>query len=206
LWTIGIDYNEFLAGQELTVLDGAWFVVPTDVQAAAAVGNKVLLMQLTTDGTATGVLNLQGRDGEGGTWRSHDLTFSTKDAHVFGCTDATAANYSADATYNDGTCEGEATQGLTGISADSKWSIFPNPVFESTFSVKFDSELVLGEQNMVVEASDLSGKVVFTQEYTQGDVVGGNRILVKHSLAAGTYNLSAKHADFSSAQTFVVTR
>ena len=62
-----MDYNNFLAGQELTVTDGAWFVVPTDVQAAAAVGNKVLLMQLTTDGTATGVLNLQGRDGEGGT-------------------------------------------------------------------------------------------------------------------------------------------
>ena len=62
------------------------------------------------------------------------------------------------------------------------------------------------EENIVVEASDLSGKVVFTQEYTQGDVVGGNRILVKHNLAAGTYNLSAKHVDFSSAQTFVVTR
>jgi len=206
LWTIGIDYNNFLAGQELTVTDGAWFVVPTDVQAAAAAGNKVLLMQLTTDGTATGVLNLQGRDGQGGTWRAHDLTFTSKDAKVFGCTDATAANYNADATYNDGTCEGAATEGLTGIAADTKWNIFPNPVFESTFSVKFDKDIVLGEENIVVEASDLSGKVVFTQEYTQGDVVGGNRILVKHNLAAGTYNLSAKHVDFSSAQTFVVTR
>ena len=85
LWTIGIDYNEFLAGQELTVTDGAWFVVPTDVQAAAATGNKVLLMQLTTDGTATGVLNLQGRDGEG-EQRLHDLTFNTENAQVFGCT------------------------------------------------------------------------------------------------------------------------
>ena len=190
----------------MTVTDGAWFVVPTDVQAAAEVGNKVLLMQLTTDGTATGVLNLQGRDGEGGTWRAHDLTFTTKNAQVFGCTDASAANYSSAATYNDGSCEGEATTGLTGIAADTKWSIFPNPVFESTFSVKFDQSLVLGEENMIIEATDLSGKVVMTQEYTQGDVVGGNRILVKHSLAAGTYTLAAKHVDFSSAQTFVVTR
>ena len=206
LWTIGIDYNNFLSGQELTVTDGAWFVVPTDIQAAADAGNKVLLMQLTTDGTASGVLNLQGRDGQGGTWRLHDLTFNSKDAKVFGCTDVTAANYNADATYNDGSCEGMASEGLTGISADTKWSIFPNPVFESTFSVKFDQDIVLGEENIVVEASDLSGKVVFSQEFTQGDVIGGNRILVKHNLAAGTYNLAAMHVDFSSAQTFVVTR
>ena len=199
LWTIGIDYNNFLAGQELTVTDGAWFVVPTDVQAAAAAGNKVLLMQLTTDGTATGVLNLQGRDGQGGTWRSHDLTFTSKDAKVFGCTDASAANYNADATYNDGTCEGAATEGLTGIAADTKWNIFPNPVFESTFSVKFDKDIVLGEENIVVEASDLSGKVVFTQEYTQGDVVGGNRILVKHNpLLARTTCLPSTWTFFSS--------
>ena len=196
----------FLAGEELTVTDGAWFVVPTDVQAAAASGNKVLLMQLTTDGTATGVLNLQGRDGQGGTWRSHDLTFTSEDAKTFGCTDATAANYNADANYNDGSCEGQAAQGLAGIAADTKWSIFPNPVFESTFSVKFDKDLVLGKENVVIEATDLSGKVVMAQEYAQGDVVGGNRILVKHNLAAGTYTLSAKHADFSSAQTFVVSR
>jgi len=205
-WTIGIDYNNFLNGEELTVTDGAWFVVPTDINAAAEVGNKVLLMQLTTDGTATGVINLQGRDGQGGHWRAHDLTFTTDNAHVFGCTDASAANYNANATYNDGTCEGEASTGLAGISADTKWSIFPNPVVEGTFSVKFDQELVFGEENMVIEATDLSGKVVMSQEVTQGDVVGGNRILVKHSLAAGTYTLSAKHADFSSAQNFVVAR
>jgi hypothetical protein len=95
---------------------------------------------------------------------------------------------------------------LTGITNDTEWSIFPNPVFESTFSVKFDQELILGEENMVIEATDLNGKVVLSHEFTQGDVVGGNRILVKHNLAAGTYNLAAMHADFSSAQTFVVTR
>ena len=93
LWTIGIDYNDFLAGQELTVTDelGLLFL-PT--QAAAATGNKVLLMQLTTDGTATGVLNLQGRDGEGGA-APNDLTFNTENAQVFGCTDASAANFNA---------------------------------------------------------------------------------------------------------------
>jgi hypothetical protein len=206
LWTIGVDYADFLSGNELTVTDGAWFVVPTDVQAAAAVGNKVLLMQLTTDGTASGILNLQGRDAEGNTWRAHDLTFNSEDAQVFGCTDANAANFSTDATYNDGSCEGEATNGLTGISADTKWNIFPNPVFESTFSIQFDSELVLGDDNIIVEATDMNGKIVLTSEYSQENVIGGNRLVIKHELAAGTYTLSAKHIDFSSAQNFVVTR
>ncbi|MDG2363420.1 MAG: hypothetical protein P8L80_04890 [Flavobacteriales bacterium] len=206
LWTIGIDYTNFLAGNELTVTDGAWFVVPTDVQAAAEVGNKVLLMQLTTDGTATGVLNLQGRDGEGGTWRAHDLTFSTTDAQVFGCTNVDAANYSSDATYNDGSCEGAATDGLTGIANDSKFNVFPNPVFESSFSMQFDTELVLGDQNIIIEATDLTGKIVLTSEYSQQDVVGGNRLVIKHSLAAGTYTLTAVHKDFSQATNFVVTR
>lgn len=206
LWTIGVDYNNFLAGNELTVTDGAWFVVPTDVQAAAAVGNKVLLMQLTTDGTASGIINLQGRDGEGNTWRAHDLTFTSDDAQVFGCTDANASNYNTEATYNDGSCEGQSTTGLTGIAADTKWNIFPNPVFESTFSIQFDSELVLGDENIVVEATDLNGKVVLSSEYSQQNVIGGNRLVIKHELAAGTYTLSARHRDFSSAQNFVVTR
>ena len=206
LWTIGVDYNNFLAGNELTVTDGAWFVVPTDVQAAAAVGNKVLLMQLTTDGTASGIINLQGRDGEGNTWRAHDLTFTSDDAQVFGCTDANASNYNTEATYNDGSCEGQATTGLTGIAADTKWNIFPNPVFETTFSIQFDSELVLGDENIIVEATDLNGKVVLSSEYSQQNVIGGNRLVIKHELAAGTYTLSARHRDFSSAQNFVVTR
>ncbi len=88
LWTVGVDYNNFLGGSELTVTDGAWFVVPTDVQAATEAGNRVLLMQLTTDGTATGILNLQGWDADGAAWRAYDLTFSSTDAQVFGCTDA----------------------------------------------------------------------------------------------------------------------
>jgi hypothetical protein len=206
LWTIGVDYADFLTGNELNVTDGAWFVVPTDVQAAAAVGNKVLLMQLTTDGTASGIINLQGKDANGDIWRAYDLTFSSNDAEVFGCTNANAANYNGEATYNDGSCEGEAINGTVGVANDTKWNIFPNPVFESTFSVQFDSELVLGNDNMIVEATDLNGKVVLSQQYAQENVVGGNRLVIKHSLAAGTYTLTAKHRDFSSAQNFVVTR
>jgi hypothetical protein len=210
LWTVGIDYNNFLTGSELTVTDGAWFVVPTDVQAAAEAGNRVLLMQLTTDGTATGILNLQGWDADGTAWRATDLTFTSEDAEVFGCTDASAANFNSDATYNDGSCEAASNNGpaagFTNVDATVEWSVFPNPVFESNFSVKFDRELKLGGENMVLEVTDMSGKVVMSQEVAQDNIVGGNRIVVKHSLAAGNYTVAVKHINFSDAQNIVVSR
>ncbi len=209
LWTVGIDYNQFLSGNELTVTDGAWFVVPTDVQAAAESGNRVLLMQLTTDGTATGVINLQGWDAEGAAWRAHDLTFTSENAQVFGCTDASAANYNVEATYNDGSCTGQnngPAAGFTNVDATTSWSIFPNPVFESTFSLKFDRELNLGGENLVLEVTDMSGKIAMAQEIAQENIVGGNRIVVKHDLAAGNYMVSVKHTNFTDAQNIVVTR
>ena len=198
-----------MGGSELTVTDGAWFVVPTDVQAAAEAGNRVLLMQLTTDGTATGILNLQGWDAEGAAWRAYDLTFTSTDAQVFGCTDANAANYNADATYNDGSCFGQNngdSHGLSNIDNTTEWNIFPNPVFESTFSVKFDRELNLGGENIILEVTDMSGKAVISQEVAQENIVGGNRIVVKHDLAAGNYTVSVVHANFTDAQNIVVAK
>jgi hypothetical protein len=210
LWTVGIDYNNFLSGSELTVTDGAWFVVPTDVQAVAEAGNRVLLMQLTTDGTATGILNLQGWDAEGNAWRATDLTFSSTDAEVFGCTDAAASNFNAEATYNDGSCAEIANNGpsvgLSNVDATIEWSVFPNPVFESNFSLKFDRELQLGGENMVIDITDMAGKIVMSQEIAQDNIVGGNRIVVKHSLAAGNYTVAVKHVNFSDAQNIVVSR
>ena len=207
LWTVGVDYNSFLSGSELTVTDGAWFVVPTDVQAATAAGDRVLLMQLTTDGTATGILNLQGWDAEGAAWRAYDLTFSSTDAQVFGCTNANAANYNTDASYDDGSCFGEnngPSHGLSNIDNTTEWNIFPNPVFESTFSVKFDREFNLGCENIVLEVTDMAGKSIISQEVAQENIIGGNRIVVKHDLAAGNYTVAVKHANFSDAQNIVV--
>ena len=211
--TPGLDFSSFLSGNELTILDGAWFVIPSDVNAQSDAGNKVLLMQLTTDGVASGVINVQYHNGvskaTGGfeTFTTeYDLTFSTENAEIFGCTDSNAANYSTEATYDDGSCEGESTDGITGIAADTKWSIFPNPISDPTFSVKFDTELVLGDDNIIVEATDMNGKIVLTKEYSQENVIGGNRLVIAHELAAGTYTLSAKHRDYSSAQNFVVIR
>ena len=77
LWQIDIDWTQFLAGGSITATDGAWFVAPDDENAFPKKENKVLLMQLTTTGTITGVINLQGRNSYGETWRVHDLTFTS---------------------------------------------------------------------------------------------------------------------------------
>ena len=56
------DYREaFEKGESLEVVDGAWFVVPTELQALPDKINRVLIMQLTTKGTITGLINLHGR-------------------------------------------------------------------------------------------------------------------------------------------------
>ena len=53
---------------------------------------------------------------------------------------------------------------------------------------------------------DMAGKVVLSNEITSGDVVGGNRVIVKHSLAAGNYTLSVAHKDFSAGQNIIINK
>ena len=209
LWNIGIDFAAFNEGGALEVVDGAWFVVPTDVRAVADARNLVLLMQITTDGTATGTLNMQGWTPEGETWRDYDVTFNTTDAEVFGCTNPDASNYANVATYDNGTCEFATDNGpmadLFSLE-DSNWNVFPNPVFEGHFSIQFNSEVNLGAENIIVEVLDMAGKTALSQEVNSGSIIGGNRIMVKHDLAAGAYTLSVTHKDFSAAQNLIVKK
>ena len=171
--------------------------------------NLVLLMQITTDGTATGTLNMQGWTPEGETWRDYDVTFNTTDAEVFGCTNPDASNYANTATYDNGSCEFATDNGpmadLFSLE-DSNWNVFPNPVFEGHFSIQFNQEVNLGAENIIVEVLDMSGKTALSQEVNSGSIIGGNRIMVKHDLAAGAYTLSVTHKDFSAAQNLIVKK
>jgi hypothetical protein len=69
--------SEFESGWNLSFYDAAWFVLPDDVNAFPKEGNKVLIMQITTDGVFSGILNFQGKDHLGETWRSYGLEFSS---------------------------------------------------------------------------------------------------------------------------------
>ena len=51
----------FDQGNDLATSDGAWFVTPDKRQAAAGPSKRILLMQLTSQGEISGLINLHGR-------------------------------------------------------------------------------------------------------------------------------------------------
>jgi hypothetical protein len=213
LWDIGIEFDSFDDGGQLSVEDGAWFLIPTDVRCLPDANGKILLAQLTTTGTATGTLNFQGWDGEGEVWQARGLTFSTDNAEVFGCTDMDANNYNIAATYNDGSCQYDNTAPSVGVTGNGISSIkdegvmvFPNPVIEGQFNLQFAQVLDLREDNLIIEIFDQAGKRVMAQEITNEAVVGGNRVVISHSLAAGQYTVNVSAGDFSDVKQVIVGR
>lgn len=56
-----MDFTSFDQGGDLATNDGAWFVTPDKRQAMAPPSKRILLMQLTTAGEVTGLINLHGR-------------------------------------------------------------------------------------------------------------------------------------------------
>jgi hypothetical protein len=56
-----VDFAAFESGQTFETNNGAWFVTPDQPQGRAPKDKRILLMQLTSVGTITGVINLHGR-------------------------------------------------------------------------------------------------------------------------------------------------
>jgi len=215
LWDVGIDFETFNNGGELAIEDGAWFLVPTDAYCLPTSSNLILIAQLTTEGVASGSVNVQGWTADKQAWQERNMTFVTTNAHTFGCMDETATNYNADATYNNGSCEFDdvteeddqapAQSGVTPDKGDVTWQVFPNPIWEGQFNIQF-SDVVEGKGNMIVDIIDNSGKLVHAQEVNDGDVIGGNKIIVTKDLAAGIYNVNVRRGNQSSTQQIVVQR
>ena len=213
LWAIGVEYDAFLQGGSLTIDDGAWFVVPTDVRAMPDSKNLILLMQLTTDGTATGALNFQGWDADGGVWQARQVTFSTDNAQVFGCTDQGALNFNNEAEFDNGTCEyaeessnDTPMNSLTAATDEAVITVFPNPVFEGQFNLQFSERLDLSKDNMIVDIFSMNGQKVLSQEISNGAVIGGNRVIVNHELATGTYTVNITIGEYNEAVQVIVQR
>ena len=73
-----IDPTEFEGGGTLETEDGAWYCIPLKPQTVSGPDKKVLIMQLTTKGKVTGVMNLLGKINADGnpSWREDQVTFT----------------------------------------------------------------------------------------------------------------------------------
>lgn len=98
-------------GSEFFSTSGGWLEL--DSATGPTLSNKILLLQLTTDGALTFNLNLQVRGPQNSIFQyvasnpqnnaiqSDALVFPRP---VYGCTDPTACNYNTEATIENGTC------------------------------------------------------------------------------------------------------
>jgi hypothetical protein len=207
LWNIGIDFDAFSNGGAITSNNGAWFLIPTDERTTSNNG-LVLLMQFTTTGEAHGTLNMQGWEADHSVWQARNLTFSTNNAQVFGCTMTDATNYNATATFNDGSClfneNGTALTVGELVAEKAPVQIFPNPVMDGQINFQFNTAIDLTKEPLIVQVYDQSGKTVMAHRITNSMVVNGNRAILDHSLAAGVYTVSITTSTFSDAMNIVV--
>ena len=110
--SVGMDpfFPAFEAGNALdvnTFLGGSLYLIPGASEQAVPVDGKVLLAQITTDGTTDMLVNLQIRNeaDESIEVGGLPLTFPMLDTPGLGCTDESATNYDSTASLDDGTCE-----------------------------------------------------------------------------------------------------
>ena len=110
--SVGMDafFPSFEAGGALNVntfLGGSLYLIPGSSDQAVPVEGKVLVAQITTDGTTDMLVNLQIRDeaDESVEITGLPLTFPMAETPGLGCTDASASNYDPAATLDDGTCD-----------------------------------------------------------------------------------------------------
>lgn len=91
-----------------TTIGGAWLGLPDHANTEAGSDLKILLAQITTDGSICGIFNLQvtpnyvNNDSPAITQVGFD--FGTGDCGTPGCTDDAALNYDPNAGFNNGLC------------------------------------------------------------------------------------------------------
>jgi hypothetical protein len=92
-----------------TAVGGAWYAVPTptSVNLVAGADLKILLAQVTTNGTICGVFQVQAfpqYSGPNSPYQVQTIEFGTANCGTPGCTNPAALNYDATAGYDDGRC------------------------------------------------------------------------------------------------------
>jgi hypothetical protein len=189
MWDLGVDFASFDQGGAIAANNGGWFLIPTDAKCAPDAQGLVLIGQFTSTGEISGVLNLQGKTGEGETWRQHGLTFNTRNSEVFGCTDSKASNFNPTATFNDGSCMGgsciPASEAL--VPSTSAWDVFPNPLLSNLINIQLHSLEV--KPGASLDIIDAKGSLVASFVVGKNATQNGNRITIDQSLQSGTYQI-----------------
>jgi hypothetical protein len=204
MWDLGVDFATFDQGGAITANNGGWFLIPTDAKCAPDAQGLVLIGQFTSTGEINGVLNLQGRTGDGTTWRQNGLTFNTRNSEVFGCTDSKASNFNPNATFNDGSCIGgsciPASEAL--VTSANAWDVFPNPLRNNLINIQLHSlEVKPGASLDIVDAK---GSLVASFVVGKNATQNGNRITIDQSLQSGTYQIVLSQHGQRESKTIVV--
>ncbi|MFN5294702.1 MAG: T9SS type A sorting domain-containing protein [Flavobacteriales bacterium] len=204
LWDLGVDFSSFDQGGTIAANNGGWFLVPTDEKCAPDAQGLVLIGQFTSTGEINGVLNLQGKTGEGETWRQHGLTFNTRNSEVFGCTDSKASNFNPSATFNDGSCIGGGCIPApeAAATAASGWDVFPNPLRNNLINIQLHSLEV--KPGAALDIIDAKGSLVASFVVGKNATQNGNRITIDQALNSGTYQVVLQQNGQRETKTIVV--
>ncbi len=201
MWDIGVDFAGFDQGGQISTTNGGWFLVPTDTKCAPNAQGLVLIGQFTSTGIVQGTLNLQGKTPNGEIWRANDVRFITKQSETFGCTDRASSNYNAQATFNDGSCNGQ-TPAITSATEAGSWDVFPNPLRSNVLNIQLNSISV--KAGARVQIYDVQGKLTATHTIGKDTMISGNRIAINQSLTAGTYQVVFLQDGMKEAKTIIV--
>jgi hypothetical protein len=209
MWDIGVDFSSFDSNGSIQSNNGGWFLIPTDEKCQQNESGLVLLAQFTTTGVVSGKLNLQGWNTPQDAWRATGLTFTTSQAYVFGCTDSKASNYNVNAEFNDGSCDYQSAEqqpDIVNVSApQASWDVFPNPLRDNMLNIQFNG-IDIKQTPTRIDILDMSGKLVGSHNVSAGSLIGGNRVIIEQSLAAGNYQAVLVQNGKQEAKTIVVQK
>ena len=206
LWDVGLELSAFAEGGNIYCDNGGWFLVPSDLHCMPNEEGWVLLGQFTSTGTVSGVLNLQGRDGNG-VWKQTGLSFSSDNCLIPGCTDAQFNNYNPLAEINDGSCNGSCLDALGGVaSANNSWTVFPNPLRENLFHIQFNGFHFPSAELGYLEIRDASGKCILNQSIQKETMNDTNRLTIEQSMAPGNYEVILQQGTFREFRKMVVVK
>jgi hypothetical protein len=202
MWDVGVDFSGFDAGSEIRTENGGWFLVPTDEKCHPNTQGLVLIGQFTSAGTIKGVMNLQGKTPTGEVWQEKGVGFITSQAEIFGCTDRNSSNYNAQATFNDGSCNGQCIPKPEATVATGDWSVFPNPLRSNLLSIQLNElEVKPGAR---LEIIDMNGKTIASHVIGKDAMISGNRLSIEQTLAAGTYQVAILQGQDKAIKTLIV--